>query len=53
MPALAGAGLGAAAMAATVDSGSLATALRAAFTENEPMPVRIVSSAVPFGSSTN
>jgi hypothetical protein len=50
---LAGAGLGAAAMAATVDSGSLATALRAAFTENEPMPVRIVSSAVPFGSSTN
>lgn len=53
MPALAGAGLGAAAMAATVDSGSLATALRAAFTESEPMPVRIVSSAVPFGSSTN
>lgn len=53
MPALTGAGLGAAAIAATVDSGSLATALRAAFTESEPMPVRIVSSAVPIGSSTN
>lgn len=53
MPALAGAGLGAAAMAATVDSGSLATALRETFTDSDPMPVRIVSSAIPFGPNNN
>lgn len=52
LPMLAGAGLGAAAMA-TVDSTSLAEALRQTFTEADPMPVRIVSSAIPFGPNNN
>jgi len=52
LPMLAGAGLGAAAMA-TVDSTSLAEALRDTFTDADPMPVRIVSSAIPFGPNNN